>query len=467
MKECARSGGPAYKASVRPFEDDGGLKMNRTIPCFVAGVALTIIVLVATVSCTLQVNNATNGSSRMITVAQSGKADVIGADSAALQKAANLLRTGDVLLIGPGTYQMDNSLFVPSGVTVRGTSGQTILRKSAGIESALIEDGDYGESQLTVSEPQKFRPGMGIVILDDILKGDWDVSVTAVTGIEGNVTRISPMTLRDYDVEQRHAKVRNTFPILCAINTENVVIEDVIVDGNKAENAYLDGCRGGAIYLYQSRNATIKNCVSRTYNGDGISFQITENVQVLSCESFGHTGYGIHPGTGTHRPLVKGCRIHENGQIGIFLCWRVRFGTFKENRIENNGQYGISIGHKDTDNLFAGNTVTGNGVCGVYFRAESIKNSGHRNSFKGNTVTNNGNTEKGYGFYIEPYAGDILIADNRIAETRSGSGRTQRYGVYKVQGTGSLQLQKNAMQGHVEKDYFEGEPIKLSYRTVP
>src|SRR5262245_24145625 len=81
---------------------------------------------------------------RTVTVAQSGSADVVGADSAALQKAARMLKPGDTLVIGPGTYEMNDSLFVPSGVTVRGTKDKTILKKSRGIESALAEDGDYG-----------------------------------------------------------------------------------------------------------------------------------------------------------------------------------------------------------------------------------------------------------------------------------------------------------------------------------
>src|SRR5712691_9023886 len=113
----------------------------------------------ASVSCGRRSGNVSAAGPRTITVAQSGTADVIGADSAALQKAAGLLKPGDTLIIGAGTYDMQNSLRVPSGVTVRGVHGQTILKKGAGIESALIEDGDYGESMLAVAEPGKFRPG--------------------------------------------------------------------------------------------------------------------------------------------------------------------------------------------------------------------------------------------------------------------------------------------------------------------
>lgn len=419
------------------------------------------ITLFGLASCSSRVDHTTASTeerhSRTVTVAQTGQANVIGSDNAALQKAADMLRAGDILMIGPGTYQMANSLFIPSGVTVRGVAGKTILRKSSGVESSLIEDGDYGESQLTVADPQKFRAGMGLSVLDDTLNGGWDISITTVVGVNGNTVRISPMTLRDYSVEPLHARVRNSFPILCAIETENVVFEDMIVDGNKDENGYIDGCRGGAIYLYQSRNATIKNCVARNYNGDGISFQITDNIQVLNCESYGHAGYGVHPGTGSPHALVKGCRLHDNGQIGLFLCWRVRNGRFEDNVITNNKQYGISIGHKDTDNLFVNNTISGNGLAGVYLREETIQNSGHRNTFKDNKITNNGGVKAGYGFFIQPHAGEILIANNQIGETRLGTERTQRYGVYKSLGAGSVLLQDNAMRGNSEADYHEAK----------
>ena len=391
---------------------------------------------------------------RTVTVAQSGAADVVGNDSAALQKAAQMLKPGDTLIIGPGTYEMHNSMFVPSGVTVRGTAGKTILLKSPGIESVLIEDGDYGENVLRVADPEKFRPGMGIAVVDDQLKDGWDISISTIIGVKGPALTINPRTVRDYDMDKRHAKVRNTFPILCAIDAEKVTFEDIVVDGNRAQNTYIDGCRGGAIYLYNVRDAIVRNCTARNYNGDGISFQITENVQVLNSESYGHAGYGIHPGTGSERPLVKGCRTHNNGQIGLYLCWRVRHGLFEDNIIEDNGRYGISIGHKDTDNEFVNNTVARNGESGVYFRHETPANSGHRNTFRNNRVLDNGNSKSGYGFYISPAAGDLVIENNRIAETR-GAGGTQRIGIYKAAGAGAVHARDNQMSGH-EVDYREG-----------
>jgi parallel beta-helix repeat protein len=369
----------------------------------------------------------------------------MGSDCTALQKAAGMLRPGDTLVIGPGTYQMNASLLIPSNVTVRGTAGKTILLKSRGVESALTEDADYGDSYMSLADPQRFQVGMGVEILDDALNSGWDVTIAKVVSISGHILKIDSPTVRDYDLERKHARVRNTYPVLCAMNAENVSLEDLTVDGNKAENAYLDGCRGGAIYLYNVRNVTVKNCVARNYNGDGISFQISDNVHVLNSESYGQTGYGVHPGTGSANSVVEHCRLHNNGDIGLFLCWRVRHGQFRDNVIQDNGHYGISIGHKDTDNEFTNNTIVHNGVSGVYFRQETAVNSGHRNTFRSNTVRGNGNAKAGYGFYIARGVEDTVIAGNQISDERGA----QRYAVYKAIGAGNVRLENNTIQGRI------------------
>jgi parallel beta-helix repeat protein len=384
-------------------------------------------------------------------VAQAGPADIVGNDDKALQAAMKLLKPGDTLEIGPGTYTMNNSVFVPSGVTVKGTPGQTILKKSASVESKLVEDADYGDSVFAVAEPQKFQPGMGVAFSDDQSNSGWDITVSTVTAVRPPYITVDPMTLRDYIGERKHGTVRNTFPILCVVDAENVVLEDVIVDGNRAENAYLDGCRGGAIYMYRVRNVEVRRATARNWNGDGISFQITDGVKVLDSESYGHAGYGVHPGTGSANSVVENCRLHDNGDIGLFLCWRVRHGRFSNNRIEGNGHYGISIGHKDTDNEFTGNTIAHNGTAGVLFRKETPQNSGSRNIFRDNKVLDNGNAKEGYGFYIEPSATDLLIEKNQIAETR-GKGGTQRYGVYRTPGATAPTLRDNTMSGHSVAD---------------
>jgi parallel beta-helix repeat protein len=394
---------------------------------------------------------------RTVRVAQSGQADVVGSDNVALQRAADMLHPGDKLVIGPGTYRMENSLVIPcSGVTVSGTPGETVLLKGPGAASKVVDGGDWGESELVLAEPGRFRPGMGISLRDDANSGGYDVSTATITAVKGDTLLLDGMAINDYDYETGNARVDNNFPILSAFGVRDVVIDGITADGNKAENPHmLDGCRGGAIYLFRCRNCVIRNCVARNYNGDGISFQITDSVKVINCESYGNTSFGAHPGTGSPRAEIRNCRLHHNDIVGLFLCWRARYGVFADNVIENNGRYGISIGHKDTDNLFENNTIRNNGFCGIFFRNESERLSGHRNIFQNNTIENNGDAQQGYGVYVKPKARDMVFENNTISETRTGKEATQRYGFYLVRGSGPVKIEKNTMSGHAKGDVFD------------
>src|SRR5258708_2646465 len=68
-----------------------------------------------------------------VTVGQSN-AEIVGADNRALQAAVDYIAGlgGGTVEIGPGTYSMRDSLHLRPNVTVRGTKGQTILRKADG-----------------------------------------------------------------------------------------------------------------------------------------------------------------------------------------------------------------------------------------------------------------------------------------------------------------------------------------------
>ena len=70
-------------------------------------------------------------------------------------------------------------------------------------------------------------------------------------------------------------------------------------------------------------------------------------------------------------------------------------------------------------------------------------------------MLDDGDPKTAYGFYILPSAGNLVIENYRIAETRK-SGGTQRIGIYKAAGAGSLQSRNIRMSGHLEGDYRDG-----------
>jgi parallel beta-helix repeat protein len=184
----------------------------------------------------------------------------------------------------------------------------------------------------------------------------------------------------------------------------------------------LDGCRGGGIYLFECENVTIRNCVVRNYNGDGISFQVSQCVTVEDCLSENNAGLGLHPGSGSQHPVVRRNRSLNNGGDGLFVCWRVKHGLFEDNEIRANKGVGVSIGHKDTDNLFRGNNISGNSKAGVLFREESQAMGAHRNVFESNRILDNGpvegDTEPGTCIVIRGHHDDLVFRKNTIGSTK-------------------------------------------------
>ena len=339
----------------------------------------------------------------VVRVSQDG-GDFSGKDNRALQGAVDYVASlgGGTVEIGPGVYEMRDSLHLKDNVTIRGAGPETVLRKADGATAQLVLDGDYGEEQITISLPSDpdgspFAVGSGVAIWDE-RAGGFHVTVCRLTAgplqptvpeeALGVTYSISAPMYADYLVK-RGAMAATVYPVISGYYVRGARIERLAIDGNRQNNAELGGCRGGGIFLYRGHGTVIQDCVVRDYNGDGISFQTSHDVRVERCEVSGCAKLGLHPGSGSQRPVIADCYSHDNGSIGLFLCWRVRGGTFERNRLERNGVTGISIGHKDTDNLFVRNTSVGNGRYGVLFREESAPMAGHRNRFVECTIEGN------------------------------------------------------------------------------
>ena len=167
---------------------------------------------------------------------------------------------------------------------------------------------------------------------------------------------------------------------------------------------------------------------------------------VVDCISEDNTDLGLHPGSGSQRPVVRNCLARRNGTDGLFLCWRVRYGVFADNRMEANGRFGISIGHKDSDNLLRNNAVIGNGSNGVFFRDESEGMSPHRNHLKDNRIEDNGRETGTAGIRIRGEPSGLIFEDNVIRDTRAGSRRTQTVGILVEERVGPVKVGTNRIE---------------------
>lgn len=376
---------------------------------------------------------ASPGENHLMVTVGSSNADVIGSDNVAIQKAIDRVAAagGGTVLVKAGTYTLENSIRLASHLTLRGEGrDRTILKKAAGVQSKLKLDADYGELVATVEDASGFRRGMGVVVVDKQQREGWTPSVRTVAGIEGDTLHFDRFLHMDYSVAN-HGEVFNTFPLIAGFDVEDVRVEDLTADGARDSSGILDGCQTGAIYVFHSKKMTIRNCVARNYPGDGISCQFVEDPVVERCESYQNAYLGIHLGTGALRGVVLSNRSHDNGQDGIFLCWRVQHGRWEDNRSWNNGRDGISLGHKDTDNVFTNNVIYGNGHAGVYFRDENEANAANRNTFTENTIAGNGRPgAPGYGIRVDGKTRDLTFKSNTIREAEPGQPPLQTVGVF-------------------------------------
>lgn len=373
-------------------------------------------------------------------------ADLIGIDNRALQAAVDYIAAlgGGTVEIGPGEYAMRDSLHLRSGVTVQGTKGETVLRKTAGVVSTLRLDGDFGEQQFTVEDARGFEVGRGVAIWDD-RAGGFHTTVARITGRNGDTFSIDKPLMADCMVSN-NAIAATVFTVVSGYELRKTRIENLTIEGNKDENVHLNGCRGAGIFLYRGFGTVIKDCVVRNFNGDGISFQQSNDVSVEGCVSEQNAHLGFHPGSGSQRPVVQNCVARNNGTDGLFLCWRVRHGLFENNLLENNGRFGISIGHKDSDNLLQKNRVLRNGQDGVYFRNETFGMAAHRNRLKDNVIENNGAKGEAAGIRIRGETAGLVFENNSIRDTRPLAERTQTVGLLIEDQVGTVTLDGNKIQ---------------------
>ena len=368
---------------------------------------------------------------------------ICGNDNRALQAAVDYISGlgGGTVEIGAGEFLMRDSLHLRSFVTVRGTKGKTVLRKAKAAAAPLALDGDYGEEQATVMHSEGFEPGDGVAIWDS-QSGGFHTTVGRITGRNGNTFSFDTPLNADCMVGNK-AQAATVFPVISGYNLEGARIENLTIEGNKEQNVALDGCRGGGIFLYRAFGTVIENCEVRNYSGDGISFQQSNDVRVENCVSESNTGLGIHPGSGSQRPVVRSCIARNNGEDGLYLCWRVRHGLFEKNILENNGRFGISIGHKDSDNLLQENEVRGNHAEGVFFRNETEGMAGHRNRLEGNVIENNGSKGNTAGIRVRGETHDLVFRNNIIRDTRAPEARKQLVGIRIEEGAGEVTLDDN------------------------
>ena len=386
-----------------------------------------------------------------ITVGQQS-GDLIGKSHKVLQAAVDYVARlgGGTVRIMPGTYVLRGSVHLRSNVRLIGSGDDTILTKPESITTKLASDSDWYDQEITLADAGGFEIGDSVCLrTKNPHHGGLEVLKRTLVARSGSRFKIDK-ALRENFWTIGQSTCSSLFPLVTGEEIENLVIQDLTLDGNRANNEELNGNYAGCIFLQDVNHVQIRKVTARQYNGDGISWQICHDVTVEDCHSHDHSGLGLHPGSGSQRPVMRRNKL-ERCQIGLFFCWGVKHGLAEQNTIFDIKGQGISIGHRDTDNIVRNNIVRNSGQTGILFRPERGAGfCGHRNLIEQNTIENSGPAD---GVAIDVQGGTELVTlrRNTIRETREAA---QRVGIRLGKETKQIAVVENTFSG-LMKDFVQ------------
>lgn len=371
-------------------------------------------------------------------------ADIVGTTVKALQAAVDYVARlgGGTVKVLPGQYRLRNAVYLAAKVRLLGSGEDSVLLKEPSATVKLSADSDWYDQEITLADDAGFQVGDGICLrTKNPHNGGQDVLKRTLVARSGRRFKLDK-PLRENFWTVGESRASSLFPILSGEGISDFAIENIALDGNRRNNDLLDGNYAGCVFLQDCSRAVLRGITARHYNGDGLSWQVCHDVHVEDCHSHGHSGLGLHPGSGSQRPVIRNNRLEDN-DIGLFFCWGVKYGLAEGNRVKN-CRLGVSIGHRDTDNLVIDNDIQQSGQAGVLFRPERGPGfCGHRNRIEQNRITDSGG-DTGVGIDVQGGTENITLKANQIRETRSP---LNRIGIRLGKETKEITLAENKIEG--------------------
>ncbi|MEC9007975.1 MAG: right-handed parallel beta-helix repeat-containing protein [Planctomycetota bacterium] len=374
------------------------------------------------------------------------KADLVGSSDKVLQAAVDYVSRfgGGTVQVMPGTYTLRNSIYLRTGIRILGSGADSVLTKGASHSVALADDSDWYDQEVTVASGKGLRVGDGVVLKTrNPHNGGSEVLKRTLVARKGNRFKLDRALRKNYWLSGKPT-LASLFPLISGDHVHDIAIQDITLDGNRKQNANLHGNYGGGVFLQDCNRIHMTGVEARNYNGDGISWQICHDVVVENCHSHDNADLGLHPGSGSQRPLMRNNRVERN-TIGVFFCWGIKYGLAENNQITGNRSYGVSIGHCDTDNLIRLNTITGSGKVGVLFRDDARGKDfwPNRNTLEKNQIVDSGDGD-GVAVDVQGRTRDVTLDGNQIRETRKPM---ERIGVRIGKQARDVKLQQNKIEG--------------------
>ena len=346
--------------------------------------------------------------------------DFPGFDNAAIQQAIDYAQ--DIgcreVVLSAGVYLLRDSVHMRNHVSIKGSGiDKTILKKNASIQIRTEAFCGYGHREIVVCDSTPFRVGDGIYTKSDGYYG-FQGTQTTIREIDGNTLYLADPLNSDVH-SSSNGLVTTVFPMIKGVSCEDVTVSDLTLEGNSENNHFMEGCRGGAIYLIGCKDIFVCRVMIHDFRGEGFSYQQCRNIWIEDSACVNNRGNGLHPGSGTVGMVIRNCDISNNDRAGIHNCLRVSYQICENNRICDNGEEGIEIGHRDDYLQISNNIISGNGAEGIFFRMDDCPGMSGR--------------------YVSIHA-------NQIHDNAKARGQGQ---IYAPSGLVGLQMSENAVGGEV------------------
>lgn len=385
-------------------------------------------------------------------------ADIIGRDEKAIQSAIALAKSKNIsrVRVLKGIYNCKNAITLRSGIELAGEGNLSLIRRVPPEESAVMTSINHYERIICVKHPDLFPVGCGIT-----LKGTRRLSKENVTARATVVAKNGHQLLIDkpylgenFWLEEGEVTINTLVPLIYGENLHDLLIRDIRLDGNIPARG-MEYSEGHGLYLKNCQRAIIRNVFSHNNSGDGIGFEISNDVTVENC-LVENNAMSIHAGSGSLRMHVRNNTIRDN-KYGFYYCWGIQQGILENNEIRSNATYGVSIGFHDSHNLIRRNRIIANREVGIEFRAaHHPAQAPCGDTLEGNQIENNGPKEDALAIRIGYTADDIKIIGNKITENRKGRKSTA---VLIEKTVKRVRVEKNEIKGF-KKDIVDCRPAK-------
>jgi parallel beta-helix repeat protein len=378
-----------------------------------------------------------------------------------IQEAIDALPpSGGVVTIPAGEYLLRQSIRVGSNVTLQGAGTATVLGKTKQAGSKLAAAVGEQERSLRVESAAGLTVGDEIGIFDHATVG-WLHAHAIIKEIRGDELLLNRRVGRAFDPAKGGAVI-NYFPAISGRDVSKVVLKDLTIDGQAAENPgpalVCERPKGtpqdlgftfAAVDLIRVADSRVENVRVKGWPADGISVQGQGAVQgkyrgnvVTKCYVENCRGPGFHAGGRLEDSEFVNNEARHNLGDGFYFCAWVTRITVRNNKFIGNQANGVGgLGDSgDIDNVVEGNLCEANGKAGIFLW------DGERNTVKNNTCVNNSQSSPGRfsGIVLTATSGSI-VSGNCCLDNQPT--KTQKHGIEELANCRGNTVTGNESQG--------------------